>query len=195
MFEDLHWSDAATVDLLARLIVRHEATRLLVIGTLRLSDSEQKDHPIARVVRDLTLRRGAVALELVPLERKQTAALVADHLPGRPVADRVIELLWRRAQGHPLFTVAVLDAWRESGLLVEGAAEWEPADALSVLDDAIPSSLAELIEQRLEELPEISRAILDAASAVGRDFSAALRQKRRRCAPKSWPRRWDAPTC
>src|SRR6266516_1945817 len=46
VLEDLHWSDYATLDLLAVLARRREPARLLVLGTYRLPDALQRGHPL-----------------------------------------------------------------------------------------------------------------------------------------------------
>src|SRR4029453_18871267 len=49
VLEDLHWSDSATVDLLAVLARRREPARILVLGTYRPSDVAATLHPLKPV--------------------------------------------------------------------------------------------------------------------------------------------------
>src|SRR5262249_30833293 len=51
--EDLHWSDASTVELLALLARRREPARLLVIGTYRPVDVIVQGHPLRAVKQEL----------------------------------------------------------------------------------------------------------------------------------------------
>src|SRR5262245_20430979 len=51
--EDLHWSDAATLDLLSLIARRHEAARLLLIGTYRTADSFAAHAPVRQLARDV----------------------------------------------------------------------------------------------------------------------------------------------
>ncbi len=63
LLEDLHWSDSATIDLLAMLARRREAARLLVLGTYRPADVAAAAHPLrrgeARAAAARALRRDA----------------------------------------------------------------------------------------------------------------------------------------
>ena len=53
ILEDLHWSDYATLDLLALLARRRTPARLLVIGTYRPVEAIVHHHPLRTVVQDL----------------------------------------------------------------------------------------------------------------------------------------------
>ena len=55
LLEDLHWSDSATIDLLAVLARRREASRLLVLGTYRPADVAATGHPLRWVQQELQL--------------------------------------------------------------------------------------------------------------------------------------------
>src|SRR5262249_5946027 len=56
MLEDVHWSDHATMDLLATLAHRVEPCQLLLIATYRPSDAAVQAHPVARLKRQLVAR-------------------------------------------------------------------------------------------------------------------------------------------
>jgi DNA-binding winged helix-turn-helix (wHTH) protein len=64
VLEDLHWSDYATLDLLAGLARRREPARLLVLGTYRPTDVLVQGHPLATVVQELRLHGQCTALPL-----------------------------------------------------------------------------------------------------------------------------------
>ena len=53
LFEDLHWSDYATLDLLALLARRRTPAHLLIIGTYRPVETIVHRHPLRTVVQDL----------------------------------------------------------------------------------------------------------------------------------------------
>src|SRR5262249_58741867 len=64
VLEDLHWSDAATVDFLSYIAQRPDPARLLVIGTYRSAEASAHEHPIRDVARTLRVRRRSVDLAL-----------------------------------------------------------------------------------------------------------------------------------
>jgi hypothetical protein len=53
VLEDLHWSDAATVDWLVYIARRREAARLLVLGTYRPTEALVQGHPVYTAAQEL----------------------------------------------------------------------------------------------------------------------------------------------
>ena len=79
VLEDLHWSDYATLDVLAVLARRREPARLLLLGTYRPPDALQRGHPLQTVQHELQLHGQCAELPLPLL----TEAAVADYLAIR----------------------------------------------------------------------------------------------------------------
>ena len=79
VLEDLHWSDSATIDLLAMLARRREAARLLVLGTYRPADVAGTAHPLPRLKQELQVHGHC---EEVPLEFLSVTA-VGQYLSRR----------------------------------------------------------------------------------------------------------------
>src|SRR5687768_15439244 len=53
VLEDLHWSDASTLEWLAYVARRRQSARLLVLGTYRPSDAIVREHPVRGVTQEL----------------------------------------------------------------------------------------------------------------------------------------------
>ena len=70
VLEDLHWSDAATLELLASLARRQETARLLVLGTYRPVEVLVHEHPLRGMKQELQLhgRCQEMLLDFLPLE-------------------------------------------------------------------------------------------------------------------------------
>ena len=77
--EDLHWSDAATIDLLSLIARRREPARLLLIATYRPVEATLTESPVRELMRELETRGRAQGLSLALLG----AAAVADYLRER----------------------------------------------------------------------------------------------------------------
>jgi len=64
VFEDLHWSDQATVDLVTFLARRQAPAQVLVLGTYRPVEAMLRDHPIRAVTQTLQLQGHSTELAL-----------------------------------------------------------------------------------------------------------------------------------
>ena len=82
-------------------------------------------------------------------------------------------LLHRRTEGHPLFLVGLVDDWKAQGVLAERAGRWELTTDLDDLAGGVPASVRALIEKQLDRLGRDELRVLQGASAVGVEFTAA----------------------
>jgi DNA-binding SARP family transcriptional activator/class 3 adenylate cyclase len=160
LFEDIHWIDPTSLDLLDRTIARIAHLPVLVIATFR------PEFQLAWVGQPhVTL------LHLNRLGRRESAALInqvcRDHPPPGPIVDQIID----RADGVPLFLTELSKHLLESGLLnenQEGAAVPGPPPSLSM-----PMTLQAALSVRLEGLGAAKRLAL-IGSTIGRQFSREL---------------------
>jgi serine/threonine protein kinase/type II secretory pathway predicted ATPase ExeA len=173
VLEDLHWSDHATVDLLAWLARRQDPARLLLIGTYRPADVKMRDHPLHAVVQELMLRRQCAELALPFLTETGVSAYLAARFPGATLPAGLTRLLHQRTDGNPLFMRDVADAWIAQGALVEVDGQWVIRAGLEVLAVGTPENLRQLIERQIGQFNPQDREILEAASVAGMEFSAA----------------------
>ncbi len=170
VLEDVHWSDASTLDLLAHVGQRPEAARLCIVATYRPSDSTARGHPLRRVVRDLVARGRAREIALDLLARTWIEGYLAKVFGGDASLDDLAEFVHERSQGNPLFMVEIVDHLLRRGWITRNARGWCIEDETV---DVVPDSLRLLIERQLEVLDDDGRAILECASAAGGAFATA----------------------
>lgn len=173
VLEDLHWSDHSTLELLAYVAQRRASARLLVVGTYRAADVMRDDHPLRRIVQELTTHGRCRELALAPLAEADVGAYLDARLAGAVVPPDVTALVHRRTDGHPLFVVNVVDYAVRQGLLVEAAGQWRLAGGARALEADVPDTLRPLIARQVEALPPAERATLEVASLAGPEFSTA----------------------
>ena len=124
-FDDMHWADPSTTDLLAYLARRIDEMRLMILVTSRPSDLAQARHPFLAVKHDLIAR--GVCREIVPGPLDEAAIgryltlQFAEHNFPRGFAS----VLHQRTEGHPLF---VVDLAPRSAPPPGAAAEGRPLD-------------------------------------------------------------------
>jgi DNA-binding SARP family transcriptional activator/predicted ATPase len=159
--DDLHWSDAASLDWLAYLVRRLEGTPLLVLCAWR------SDHPSAASVSQLSAAaaresRGEV-LQLDRLALAEVVELLANaDLPELVDSAGLAARLQAEAEGLPYFIVEYLQDLPT--LLAAGAsAEWP-----------VPESVRSLVRARLETIDETARQLLASAAVIGRTFDFEL---------------------
>ena len=168
VLEDLHWSDASTLDLLAQLARRPEPARLLVIGTFRPVDAILRENPVGELMRGLGEAGHASEVILEFLDPPALAALVEQRCRGHAFPPRFASWLHERTDGNPLFALGVLDHLRGRGELreVDGGG-WKLGVPLDRLDSGLPESLRQMIGGQVELLGEREVEILETLALCG----------------------------
>jgi adenylate cyclase len=161
--DDLHWADAASVDLL-RKVVEHLADRPLM---LLLSHRPDTQPPLVGRAAQSIIRLG-------PLSADETRALVGSlfgPLTG-DARDHVQDFVAARAGGNPLFVEEILRSLVGRGVLVRQGERWACTAACEAVD--VPPTLQGLLLSRVDRLPADARRLLQEAAVLGADFDEAL---------------------
>jgi predicted ATPase/DNA-binding winged helix-turn-helix (wHTH) protein len=173
VLEDLHWSDHATLDLIAWLARRREPARLLLVGTYRPVDVIVREHPLQAVHRDLMLHGQCAELRLEGLAEGAVAAYLGARFPGSAVATVLARGLFQHTDGHPLFMVQTVEAWLQQGWVAAVGGQWLVTAAPEEVEAGVPESLRQMIELQLDGCRPEEQRLLEAASVEGAEFSAA----------------------
>ena len=169
VLEDLHWSDPSTLDVLSYLARRPDACPLLVLATYRPTELILRRHPLRGLEQELRAHQQCAQLALgrLSLGAVQRWLEARCASPPRPLVD----WLHRRTEGHPLFLITLFSSLVDAELVAyrDGAWQVDPGYA----GFGVPESLRLMIDRQAEHLDEADRRLLEAASAVGTQFSAA----------------------
>src|SRR5271157_5215633 len=82
VFEDLHWADPSTIDLISALARRRQPAKLLLIGTYRPVDVLLADHPLKALKQDLLIHHLCHEAALEPLDEAGVAEFLAAESAG-----------------------------------------------------------------------------------------------------------------
>src|SRR5918999_5306113 len=101
VIEDLHWADASTRAFLRFLAATLGDERVLVVATYR-PDELHRRHPLRPLLAELERVR-ALRIDLEGLSRDELGEQLADLL-GAPPDAALVDRLYARSEGNPLFT-------------------------------------------------------------------------------------------
>jgi len=170
VLEDLHWSDPATVDLLAELAQHREAARLLVIGTYRPAEVAVHEHVLGPAVRTMQLRRQCTELPIHELKQDDVESYLTARFPGGELPTNLVPRLHAHTDGNPLFLVAVVEHMLARGWILDTAPGWAFVIPEEV-DLGVPDDARRMIATQIEGISPADRALLDAASVAGKEFA------------------------
>jgi class 3 adenylate cyclase/predicted ATPase len=147
-FEDLHWADPTSLDLMQALAEGGRTAPLFIIATARPEFGPP-----------WSLRSHHGVISLGPLDRADVAQMVSGLAARHTLSKEVIEGVSERTGGVPLFVEEVTRLLLERG------------DAGGL--QAIPPTLQQSLAARLDRLGE-AREVAQIGAVVGRDFTYSL---------------------
>lgn len=159
IFEDVHWIDPTSRELLEMTVERVPRLPVLLVITFR----PEFQPP-------WTGQAHVTMLALNRLDRRGVAAL-AERVAGRALPSEIVDRIVERTDGIPLFVEELTKTILESGLLREQAGRYVLDGPLPPL--AIPTTLHASLMARLDRLAPV-REVAQVGAAIGREFSYDL---------------------
>ncbi|WP_426752958.1 AAA family ATPase [Myxococcus sp. Y35] len=161
-FEDLHWADKISVDLIAYVAARLAPLRLALLVTMRPGEH----------LKSLKGLPGLHRLDLSSLDDEEARALLRLHLRMETPDTALEELLLAKVQGNPFFIESIVQGLVEKGYLgpvAPGAGRMELKRGLQGLE--LPDSIQDVVLARIDLLTETEKLVVRVASVVGRIFT------------------------
>ena len=155
VFDDLHWADPASLQLLHFVLDAVEDVPVLVVGLLR---SDEGEGDTRALLGKLAAHPRAVSLPLSGLSVADVERLVTLVLGWGPGTE-LLEAFHRQTAGNPYFVAELLRL-----LIVEGTIGDVAAADLETL---LPSGVQDVLQRRLGRLTTGARTLLDGASILG----------------------------
>ncbi|MFT4862665.1 MAG: class 3 adenylate cyclase/tetratricopeptide (TPR) repeat protein [Pseudohongiellaceae bacterium] len=150
IFEDLHWADPSTLDLIKMLVSSETESGLLCIFTTR-----------PHVLLEWEKRSNVTTLSLENLSKRSTFELVNNILRELNLPEKFIKRIVNEAGGNPLFTEELAKAIFET-------AQSDSSGNVSNL--VLPGTLQRSLASRIDNLGK-AKPLLQLCSLLGREFS------------------------
>jgi class 3 adenylate cyclase len=160
LYEDLHWVDPSTLELLDLLVERVRTLPVLAVLTYR-----------PEFTPPWSGQAHVTALPLNRLGRRQGAALVQRMTGGKALPAAILDQIVARTDGVPLFVEELTKTVLESGLLTDAGDRYELSGPLPPL--AIPTTLHDSLMARLDRLAPV-KEVAQTAAVIGREFGHDL---------------------
>jgi class 3 adenylate cyclase/tetratricopeptide (TPR) repeat protein len=170
VFEDLHWCDHASLELVRAITELVAENPIVVLASFR-PDREAISWEFKEWV-ETRLAAHATVLELDSLSAEQSDELIGAFLPIPEMTGSERQRILRNTEGNPLFMQEVARALIDGGVVEQGEEGWRlTADTTEIV---IPDTIQSLITVGLDRLPESTRRTVQTAAVIGRTFEEEL---------------------
>ena len=160
LFEDMHWADPTTLDVMSVVVDAAPGTAMLVIMTYR-----------PEFVPPWQGRGHVTSHSLTRLGKRQVMEIVDGVTGGAPLPDALLREIVEKTDGVPLFVEELTKAVVEAGFLEDSGDHFTLRGPLP--PSSVPSTLQDSLVARLDRLAEVKN-VAQVAAAIGREFSYEL---------------------
>jgi predicted ATPase len=158
VFEDAHWLDPSTHELLAQIISRIDHARVLLIVSCR-----PEFRPAWITHANTTIH------SLTRLSQTEVKTMIRDLLKGGSMPQRLLDQIIEKADGVPLFIEELTNSTLSTPLRTRGDFE-HTGQPISL---RVPETLSDALMERLDRVAP-SRKLAQIAAVIGREFSHAV---------------------
>ena len=160
IFEDLHWIDAETQELLDLLVDSVASARILMLVNYRPEYHHQWGN-----------RARYTQLRLDPLGGQSADEMLHALLGGDASLQSLKPLIIEKTQGNPFFMEEIVRALVEQGVLVRNGAT-RLTKPLTKID--VPPTVHGILASRIDALPASEKDLLQTLAVIGKDFPLNL---------------------
>ena len=162
VIEDIHWADAATIELLAYIGAKVGSLRMLIVVTFR-PEEFHAEHPSFVGLAKLARTGRAGRIDLPPLTGPELRLFISEALSGIELPNDMRRAVARASDGNPFFVEELLKS------AVEHASSTGTTTA-----HALPTTVRATLMERLRPLTGDERRVLGQAAVIGRHFDVPL---------------------
>jgi DNA-binding SARP family transcriptional activator len=172
-FDDLHWADTSTLDLLNHLVhaPRKDAGDLWLIGAYRPEETPLA-HPFTRWRLGLAREDLAQRITLAPLTERAVAEIAAWLSADEAQISSLATYLQCQSEGNPFILSEIVRDLQESGVLQPAAGRWRLVGNLQ--SPCVSERVADVTLGRVARLPGSAQRLLNFAAVIGEPFTTDL---------------------
>ncbi|MHC4224802.1 MAG: serine/threonine-protein kinase, partial [Planctomycetota bacterium] len=169
LLEDLHDADVS-LEALQYIIRRLGPTPTLIAGTYRATEVDRR-HPLSKMIGSFQGDRRFASITIGPFTPSEHRLFLETLIGAPDLADDLIEKLYEGTEGNPFFTKELVRSLLDSGAIdQDDTGNWSLSGQAAITTDALPATIQQAVENRIEGLPDDLRRILSVAAVLGRSF-------------------------
>jgi len=165
-FEDTHWADPSSLEILEDLFGATDRCSLMLLILMRV----ERDHGSwsAKLKAETDFGHRYTEINLRRLSKNDSEKLVDHLLEIADLPDDIRSLVMDRSEGNPFYLEEIIRNLIDQGVLLHEGNTWRATQEITQV--IIPDSLHGVLLARIDRLGEEIRSTLQLASVIGKSF-------------------------
>ena len=167
--EDLHAAEVS-IEALQYIVRRLGPTPTLIVGTYRSTEVDSRG-PLLRMLESFRGDRRFASITLGPFAPSDHRLFLQTLIGEADLSQSLVERLYESTEGNPFFTKELVRSLLDSGgIAQDNTGSWSLSAETGLSTDALPATIQQAVEKRIERLPEDLREVLSIASVIGKSL-------------------------
>lgn len=166
LIEDMHWSDNSSINLFESLYKLSQNHPVMFINVMRPGYKDTGDYILKYLVDNLP--GDHITINISPLEEPEAELLISNLLRKAQLPKDIEKIIIRKTEGNPFFIEEILRSFIDEGILEVKEGHFVVTEKINAVN--IPETINDAILSRVDKLDEKTRALLNTASVMGRNF-------------------------
>ena len=169
VFENLHGAEMS-LEALQYVVRRLGPTPTLITGTYRQTEIDKR-HPLVKMLDSFSDDPRYISMFLGPFSPSEHRQFVEAMVGEGAVSEDLTKRLFEATEANPFFTKELIRSLVESGgISRDERGSWALSGEMAISSDALPATIQQAVEKRVERLPDSAREVLAVASVLGKTF-------------------------
>ncbi len=160
-FEDLHWMDEISEDVLRYLLESISGARVFMIFTYR-----------PEFVHTWGRRSYHSQVNLNRLSNRESLVMAGHLLKAEEMENKLKDLILEKTEGIPFFIEEFIRSFKDLNILEKRNNKYCLTEGIQ--DIAVPATIQDLIMARIDSLPESAKEVLQTGAVIEREFGYEL---------------------
>ncbi len=170
LIENLHLGEVSLAAL-SYVVRRLGPTPTLIVGTCRRTEVTA-GHTLLTMLKSFNDDPRFCSIGLGPLGKADFRRLLEIQLGSAEIRDDLVRRLYDATEGNPYFGQELVRSLLETeGISRDDSGCWALLGDSVLIAEALPSTIQQAVERRVERLPETLRHLLSLASVLGKSFT------------------------
>ncbi len=170
VFDDLHWSDQVSLNLLLNVVDLSGSQPIVFICMARPDTASASWDTVQAMQKKLNDTFHSI--ELAPLQVDQTQTLLNNLLGVNDLPKSIQELIVSKAEGNPFFVEEIIRSLIETKQIVHEDSHWQAVSGNATI--TLPNTLRGVLSARIDRLAETPKHVLQNAAVIGRLFDLRI---------------------
>lgn len=161
VFDDFHWIDSASLELLQYILLKIKDARIFIICSLRKTEQD-----LSKIFGGENYNE----IQLNELSRPETETFARSMLDSQNLPPELKKFILEKSGGNPLYLEELMNSLIEKEALkkTSTSGEWKLVSKISDLE--IPDTIEGIVMSRLDNLNEKVKSVVQTASVIGKRF-------------------------